>query len=144
MLYRLGTDPWPAATGDRKVEYFRVSFDAHLRWAKGDASTEPPRRGSLYGFAGDLARRPRPPSRASSSPAMGTGVDGRSDSGVCPRPHRPEKKTTARHRVMLCLCFPLVPVRAACGRWQGAAWLRKILQSGVLAMPIVEVRTRVV
>lgn len=53
------TNPWPAATANQ-TEYFRVGFDARLKWADGDASKEPRQRGR-GAFTGSYSRRPRPP-----------------------------------------------------------------------------------
>jgi len=63
------TNPWPEAATS-KVEYFRVAFDARLRWVDGDASLAPRQRGR-GGFTGDFTRRPRP-----APPAAGAGPTG--------------------------------------------------------------------
>lgn len=50
------------------MEYFRVDFDASLTWAKGDISTELPRRGpGVKAFTGDITRRPRPTAQSSAA-----------------------------------------------------------------------------
>lgn len=78
------TNPWPEAASS-KLEYFRVAFDARLRWVDGDASKAPRQRG---GFGGDFARRPRPaPAPASvppreTSPAAGAGSTGEGSGGA--------------------------------------------------------------
>eukprot|EP00903_Cladosiphon_okamuranus_P018566 g17089.t1 len=68
------SNPWPEADSS-KVEYFRVAFDARLRWIDGDASKAPRRRGR-GGFGGDFARRPRPAPPRETSPAAGAGSTG--------------------------------------------------------------------
>lgn len=75
------TNPWPEAASS-KVEYFRVAFDARLRWADGDASRAPRQRGR-GGFGGEFSRRPRPaPPREGSSPAAAAGSTGEASGGT--------------------------------------------------------------
>ncbi|CAM9315057.1 unnamed protein product, partial [Ectocarpus sp. 13 AM-2016] len=71
------TNPWPEA-GSSQVEYFRVGFDARLRWVDGDASLAPRRQRGRGGFAGTFARRPRPeaePAPPLAAAAAGPGED---------------------------------------------------------------------
>lgn len=73
------TNPWPEAASN-KVEYFRVAFDARLRWVDGDASKAPRQRGR-GGFGGEFARRPRPAAPREAAPAAGAGSAAVEESG---------------------------------------------------------------
>ncbi|CAN0279037.1 unnamed protein product, partial [Ectocarpus sp. 12 AP-2014] len=71
------TNPWPEA-GSSQVEYFRVGFDARLRWVDGDVSLAPRRQRGRGGFAGTFARRPRleaEPAPPSAAAEAGPGED---------------------------------------------------------------------
>lgn len=63
------------------MEYFRVGFDARLRWVDKDASQAPRRQGGRGGFAGSFARRPRPEEEPAPPPAAEAGPGGDADGG---------------------------------------------------------------
>ncbi|CAM9599416.1 unnamed protein product, partial [Ectocarpus sp. 8 AP-2014] len=74
------TNPWPEA-GSSQVEYFRVGFDARLRWVDGDASLAPRRQRGRGGFAGTFARRPRPEAEPAPPPAAAAAGPGEDADG---------------------------------------------------------------